>query len=86
MGNMMSVAFAASSAGIVVSQRSDGTVSWFGQYNGVATRHAVPIDGGERCILLLDPDANQRSAFENLLCIDQKRGCRLDGEAADDWR
>ena len=67
----MSIVFSSSSHGIFVSQRFDGSKSWSGQYNGVAIKSAVPIDGGKRCILLLDPDANQRSAFENLLCIDQ---------------
>jgi hypothetical protein len=38
----------------------------------VAIKFAVPIDGGKRCVLLLDPDANQRLAFDNLLCIDQQ--------------
>lgn len=41
------------------------------QYDGIAIKSAIPIDGGRRCILLLDPDANQHAEFENLLCIDQ---------------
>jgi hypothetical protein len=69
---MVSVVFSSPSHGIVVSRLSDGSKSWSGHYNGVAIQSAIPIDDGKRCILLLDPDADQRSAFENLLCIDQK--------------
>ena len=67
----MSVAFSSPQHGIVVSRRSDGSQSCSGQYNDIPIRSAVPIDDGKRCILLLDPDASQRSVFENLLCIDQ---------------
>jgi hypothetical protein len=66
----MIIVFSSRSHGIVVSRRSDGSLAWSGQYNGVAIRSAVVIDGGKRCVLLLDPDANLSSAFENLLCID----------------
>jgi hypothetical protein len=68
----MSVVFSSPQLGIVVSRQADSSQSWSGQYNGVAIKSAVPIDAGKLCVLLLDPDANQRSAFENLLCIDQQ--------------
>jgi hypothetical protein len=55
-----------------VSCNPDGSYSWSGEYDGTAVKRALPIDEGKRCILLLDPDANKRPAFENLLCIDQK--------------
>ncbi len=35
-------------------------------------KQAIPLNNGNRCILLLDPDATKRPAFENLLCIDRK--------------
>jgi hypothetical protein len=41
------------------------------EYNGAAIKRAIPIEGGSRCILLLDPDASKRSVFEDLLCIDR---------------
>ena len=68
----MSTVFSAPKQGIVVLQEADGSLSWSGQYNGVSVHTAIPIDGAHRCILLLDPDVNQCSAFENLLCIDEE--------------
>jgi hypothetical protein len=67
----MRILFASLQDGIMVSQQADGSLSWSGQYNGIAVRSAVPIEDGKRCILLLDPDANRNPTFENLLCIDQ---------------
>ena len=57
---------------IVVSRGESGALSWSGDYNGMSIKRAIPMNSGDRCILLLDPDANKRSAFENLLCIDRK--------------
>jgi hypothetical protein len=68
----MSVVFSSLHQGVVVSRNPDGSYSWSGQYNGAAIKSAVPIDDGKHCILLLDPDASKRSAYENLLCIDRK--------------
>lgn len=68
----MSVSFSSSAHGIIVSRRPDGSYSWSGHYSGMVIKSVVPIDCGKRCVLLLDPDANQRSAFENLLCIDEQ--------------
>jgi hypothetical protein len=65
----MSVIFS-SINGIDVSLNDDGSYSWKGQYNGTVIKRAIPIDI-ERCIILLDPDASNRSVFENLLCIDR---------------
>jgi hypothetical protein len=69
---VMSVVFSSLHQGVVVSRNPDGSYSWSGQYNGAAIKSAVPIDDGKHCILLLDPDASKRSAYENLLCIDRK--------------
>lgn len=68
----MGIAFSSLDQGVVVSSNPDGSYSWSGQYNGAAIKRAVPIDAGNHCILLLDPDASKHSAFENLLCIDRK--------------
>lgn len=68
----MSVIFSSLHQGVVVSRNPDGSYSWSGQYNGADIKRAVPSDDGRQCVLLLDPDASKRSAFENLLCIDRK--------------
>jgi len=68
----MSVVFSSSRDGVVVSENADGSHSWPGRYNGALIKSAIPIGAGERCILLLDPDASQRPVFENLFCIDRK--------------
>lgn len=57
--------------GLAASQNPDGTHSWSGSYEGIPVRTAIPLNEGRRWIILLDPDADLRSAFENLLCIDQ---------------
>jgi hypothetical protein len=67
----MSIAFSTLDECIVVSENADGSLSWSGKYRGASIERAIPIDGGKRCVLLLDPDASQRSVFENLLCIDR---------------
>lgn len=66
----MTVAFS-SKEGLSVFRRADGSFSWIGKYKGVSVKNALPIAGGKKCILLLDPDASNRSTFENLLCIEQ---------------
>lgn len=68
----MSVVFSSLHQGVVVSHNLDGSYSWSGQYDGATIKRAVPSDDGKHCVLLLDPDASKRSAFENLLCIDRK--------------
>jgi hypothetical protein len=68
----MSIIFSSLHHGIVVSQNADGSRSWSGHHNGVSIKCAIPIGDGKRCILLLDPGANQCSVFANLLCIDRK--------------
>ena len=69
MAKAVSVVF--SSKDVKASQRADGCYSWSGQYKGIAIKKALPIGSGKQCILLLDPDATNRSVFENLICIDQ---------------
>lgn len=56
---------------ITVSRNADGSYSCSGKYAGVDIKGALPSDDGKRCVLLLDPDAMQCPAFENLLCIDE---------------
>jgi hypothetical protein len=68
----MSVVFSALDQGVVVSRNPDGSYAWSGQYNGAAIKCAVPSDDGKHCVILLDPDASKRQAFENLLCFDRK--------------
>lgn len=68
----MNIIFSSLQPEIVVTQNADGSYAWSGQYNGASIKRAIPIDEGKHCIILLDPDANKRSAFENLLCIDRK--------------
>lgn len=57
--------------GLVVSRNPNGSYSWSGQFNGADIKCVAPSDNGTHCVLLLDPDASKRSAFENLLCIDR---------------
>jgi hypothetical protein len=65
----MSIVFS-STNGIIVSEKADKSYEWSGLYNGIAIKTAVPIEHGERCVLLLDPDASPKNVFENLFCID----------------
>ncbi|NML29630.1 hypothetical protein [Paraburkholderia antibiotica] len=66
----MSIIFSSVPSGVVVSQSKDGSYSWLGQYDGMSIKKAIPMGEGTCCVLLIDPDASNRSAFENLLCID----------------
>jgi hypothetical protein len=68
----MSIVYSSPKHSIVVLRQADGSLLWSGRYYGMDIKAAVPTDDGKRCILLLDPDARQRSVFENLLCIDQE--------------
>ena len=65
----MSIVFS-SPQGLAVSRSADGSLSWSGLYDGVAIKCAIPSEDGERCIVLLDPDASSLSVFENLMCVD----------------
>jgi hypothetical protein len=65
----MGIVFSSAPSGITVFQNEDGSYSWLGQYNGMSIRTAIPMDEGACCVLLIDPDASDRSAFKNLLCI-----------------
>src|SRR5580692_2607902 len=67
----MGAGFFSSDHDLTVFKNVDGSYSWSGNYNGVAIKQVFPNDDGQRCILFLDPDANLRSVFENLLCIDR---------------
>jgi hypothetical protein len=35
----------------------------------MSIKNALPMGNGTCCVLLIDPDASDRSVFENLLCI-----------------
>jgi outer membrane protein assembly factor BamB len=67
----MSIIFSSLHHRIVVTKNADGSFSWTGQYNNTPIKCVIAIDNGNRCILLLDPDASTRPAFENLFCIDK---------------
>jgi hypothetical protein len=64
-----------SSRGLLVRLGTDGAVSWSGLYQDTPVKQAIPVDGGERCILLLDPDASRDQTFENLICVDRSGDC-----------
>lgn len=67
----MAVAFASLSNGIIVHQTNGEPPYVEGRYEGMAVSAAIPLDRGIRCILLLDPDANTKQKFENLICINR---------------
>lgn len=56
--------------GLKVCRIADRSITWEGHYEGMPIKFAVPSDDGERCVLLLDPDANRLPIFKNLLCVD----------------
>jgi len=53
-----------------VFQAEGGGFDWRGTYEGMKVVAAQPFEGNSRCLILLDPDASQKSYFENLLCVD----------------
>lgn len=55
---------------IVVFSDAGNAPRWSGQYHGCSIKNAIPLNEGETCILLLDPDAVSDKQFRNLLCID----------------
>jgi outer membrane protein assembly factor BamB len=65
------MAFSLLDRSFVVSQRDDGMLFWSGTFNGMPIRRAIPLEDGNRCIILLDPDATKQPVFANLLCIDR---------------
>jgi hypothetical protein len=65
------VVFSSLDKGVVVWRHEDGSYSWSGKFKSVDIRLAVPIENGERCVLILDPDSSTRSRFENMICIDR---------------
>lgn len=67
---MTEITFSALALGISVS-RNDGSTTCRGRFEEMEIKSAIPLGGGDRCILLLDPDASSASAFENLVCIDR---------------
>src|SRR5262245_48188815 len=52
----------------IVSDEVDGHVV-AGQYDGVLIRAAVPLNEGDNCVLLLDPNGTEKYKSENLLCV-----------------
>ena len=34
-------------------------------------RAALPLAGGARCVILLDPNASEKAAFKNLFCAER---------------
>ena len=70
----MTEIFNSPALGLRVFQKEDGSLTWTGTYKGTVIKDALPVAGGEGCILLLDPDASNQPVFKNLLRI----GCNGD--------
>jgi hypothetical protein len=68
---VVTIIFSSLHQGVVLSRNPDGSYAWSRGYDGADIKSAPPIDDGRHCILLLDPDVNTKSAFENLPCIDR---------------
>jgi hypothetical protein len=52
-------------------RKPDGSTTWSDNYRGAKVRTALPLHGGSRCIILLDPDTSEKAAFKNLFCAEQ---------------
>jgi hypothetical protein len=61
--------FASPALGLNVFQGDNASLGWEGTYHGAAIKAALPVNGGEGCVLLLDPEANKESVFKNLLRV-----------------
>ena len=62
--------FSSPAAGFVVFRKADGSMSW-SDYRGEKVRAALPLAGGARCVILLDPNASEKGAFKNLFCAER---------------
>ena len=54
-----------------VARNADGSISWSDTYGGQKVRTALPLEGGSRCVILLDTDASKQAVFRNLFCVGQ---------------
>jgi hypothetical protein len=61
--------FSCEPALFLVFRRDDGSISW-SDYRSQKVKVALPLAGGTRCIILLDPDL-KRGLFKNLFCIER---------------
>src|SRR5437667_10520488 len=66
--------FSAPTLQFAVFREADGSISWEGTYEGKQVRVAFPVDQGERCVILLDPDFGGKAYFKNLFCIKRDGG------------
>jgi hypothetical protein len=67
----MSAIFTTNDHTLNVFLNPDGAYSSSGLYNGATLKGAIPMPDGYRCVILIDPDTNTNTVFENLLCIDR---------------
>lgn len=67
----MDIAFSSLKHGITVYRDAEGKYVVEGAYEGKAIVKALPMDGGNLCVLLLDPDASKDQRFENLICVNR---------------
>src|SRR5438552_8610468 len=63
--------FSASDIDFNVIREPDGSLKWHGLYRGQKVKTALPIEQGEKCILLLDEADYSKNLIYNLLCIDR---------------
>jgi hypothetical protein len=61
--------FSCETALFLVFRRDDGSISW-SDYNGQKVKVALPLAGGTRCVILLDPYL-KKGLFKNLFCIER---------------
>jgi hypothetical protein len=62
--------FSCEPALLLVFRRDDGSISW-SDYRGRKVQVALPLPGGNRCVVLLAEDARETKAFKNLFCIER---------------
>ena len=67
---MTKIKFSSPKHSIIVAI-DDGSYACSGSYEGASIKSVLPMDDGAYCVLLLDPDANEAQAFENLICINR---------------
>lgn len=51
-------------------RKADGSMSWSDSYGGQEVRTALLLNGGGRCVILLNPDVSEKAAFKNLFCVE----------------
>jgi hypothetical protein len=66
----MEEAFSVRTRSFAVFRDPNGSLFW-SDYDGQKVRAAFPSQDGNRCIVLLDPDATRKPRFENLFAVDR---------------